>query len=373
MAVPLYLDSQQNTEEAIRQRMLDRVPADVDKTEGSYVWDALAPVSMELVFVSLLAQYVLEVGFAQTTTDVDYLAMRAAEHGVIRREAVKATGKVLFTGTAGSTVPEGLLLSTEGTETDDSYSLQFVTTQNITLDETGHGEAAIEAVEAGAQGNIPAGRIVLMLADRRNVQAVTNPEPTTGGLDEEDIEILRARYLEKVRHPGTSGNKDDYKQWAKEVPGVTDVHVISLWNGPGTVKIIVLGPNKLPPDTALVAKVQDYIAPTNGGERKAPIGATVTVEAAQSLPIHVNATVLMDASATVSLAEVREKFTTALTEYLAAMAFQANVIRYARIGSLLIEQDGVVDYIDLTINGGMANIPVADNQVAVIGDVAIHV
>ncbi|SEO98740.1 baseplate J/gp47 family protein [Propionispora vibrioides] len=372
MEIPVYLDSTQNTEEAIRQRMLDRVDDDIDKTEGSYVWDGLAPVAMELVFVSLLAQYVLNMGFAQTSAD-DYLTMRAAEHGVIIRPAVKATGKVLFTGTPGSTVPEGLLLSTEGAETEDSSSLQFVTTQNITLDETGHGEAAIEAVEAGAQGNIPAGRIVLMLADRRNVQAVTNPEPTTGGLDVEDPEILRARYLEKVRHPGTSGNIDDYKQWAKEVPGVTDVHVIPLWNGPGTVKLIVLGPNKLPPDAALVAAVQEYIAPTNGGERKAPIGATVAVDAAESLPIQIDATVLMDASANISLAEINENFTADLTEYLATMAFQADVIRYARIGSLLIEQTGVVDYIDLTINGGTGNIPVANNQVAVVGAVEIHV
>lgn len=372
MAVPLYLDEQQNTEEAIRQRMLDRVPPDVDKTEGSYAWDALAPVSMELVFVMLLAKYVVKMSFAQTSSD-DYLTMRAEEHGVIRRPAVKATGKVTFTGNAGSTVPEGLLLSTEGAESEDTYSIQFITTQNITLDESGKGESTIEAVKAGLSGNIPAGRIVLVLDERRNIQSVTNAEPTAGGLDEEEDGILRPRYLEKVRRPGTSGNKDDYKQWSKEVPGVTDVHVIPLWAGPGTVKIIVLGPNKLPPDTALVAKVQEYIAPTNEGERKAPIGATVTVEPAEALPIRVNATILMDSSVSVSLVEIRETFTAALTEYLAGMAFQANVIRYARIGSLLIEQTGVVDYINLTINDGMANIPIADNQVATVGTVEINV
>lgn len=372
MAVPLYLDSQQNTEEAIRQRMLDRVSDDVDKTEGSYAYDAVAPVAMELVFVVLLAQYVLKQGFAQTA-DVEYLTKRAAEHGVIRRPAVKAAGKVLFTGTAGSTVAKGTLLSTEGAETEDTSSLQFVTTQSVILDDAGQGEAAIEAVVAGESGNIPAGRIVLILSDVRNVQAVTNPEPTTGGLDEEEKEILLPRYLEKVRHPGTSGNKADYKQWAMEVPGITDVHVNPLWDGPGTVKVILLGPDKLPPDASLVAAVREYIAPTNGGERKAPIGATVTFEAAQSLPVSVNATILMDASATVSLSEIRSNFMMDFVDYLATLAFQTSTIRYARVGSLLIEQPGVVDYIDLTINGGTGNIPVADNQVAVIGEVEINV
>lgn len=372
MAIPLYLDSQENTEEVIRGRMLDRVPANVDKTEGSYVWDALAPVSMELVFVSLLAQYVLEMAFAQTSTG-DYLTMRAAEHGVIRRPAVKATGIISITGTANSTIPSGILLATEGAETDDMTSIQFATTQSVILDDSGLGEAAIEAVIPGISGNVPAARIVLLLDSRRTIQSITNAAPTSGGLDEEDDETLRTRYLDKVRQPGTSGNIADYRQWAKEVPGVSDVHVLPLWDGPGTVKLVVLGPNKLPPDTALVDSVKSYIAPTNGGERKAPIGATLTVIPAEALPIQVVATILMDSTVSVSLATIRETFTATLTSYLADMAFQADTIRFTRIGSLLIEQVGVVDYINLTINGSTDNIPITENQVATVGTVTINV
>ena len=94
MAVPLYLDEQQNTEEAIRQRMLDRVPPDVDKTEGSYAWDALAPVSMELVFVMLLAKYVVEMSFAQTSSD-DYLTMRAEDQTLTDDHAEETVRNVL--------------------------------------------------------------------------------------------------------------------------------------------------------------------------------------------------------------------------------------------------------------------------------------
>lgn len=373
MTIPLYLDEQENTEEKIRQRMLDRIPKDVDKTEGSYAWDAIAPVSMELVFVVLLAKYVLEMSFAQTSTG-DYLTKRAAEHGVIRRSAVKATGKISFTGTANSTIQIGLVLATEGAEMNDVTSpLQFVTTQSVVLDASGLGEATIEAVLAGLAGNVPAERIVLLLTANQNVNSVINQVPTTGGLDEEDDETLRARYLEKVRHPGTSGNIADYKQWAKEVSGVTDVHVIPLWDGPGTVKLVILGPNKLPPNTTLVSAVQDYIAPTNEGDRKAPIGATVSVVPAEALPIQVNATILMDSSVTISLAEIRENFTISLTSYLANMAFKADTVRYSRISSLLIEQTGVVDYITLTINGDEANIPITENKVATVGTVTINV
>ena len=372
MTLPLYLDDTKNTEEAIRQRMLDRVPADVDKTEGSYVWDSLAPVSMELVFVALLAKFVLEMGFGQTSSD-EYLTYRTAEHGVIRRPAVAATGVVSITGTENSTIPAGVVVATEGEENAEVSSIQFVTTQSAALDANGLGTVAIEAVTAGTSGNVPANRIVVLMTTNANIKAITNTEATTGGIDVEDDDTLRDRYLEKVRNPGTSGNIADYKQWAKEISGVTEVHVLPIWNGPGTVKVIILGPNKLPPETALVQAVQEHIAINNLGDSEAPIGATVTVAPAEALPINVVATILLDSSVSVSVAEINENFTTALKDYLAQMAFKAETVRFARIGSLLIEQAGVLDYVDLAINGGDANIPILQHQVATFGSVTIHV
>ncbi|PZM62249.1 baseplate J family protein, partial [Paenibacillus dendritiformis] len=40
--LPPFLEDQ--LEEVIRQRMLERMPADLDKTEGSIPWDAISPV-----------------------------------------------------------------------------------------------------------------------------------------------------------------------------------------------------------------------------------------------------------------------------------------------------------------------------------------
>ena len=352
--------------------MLDRVPADVDKTEGSYVWDSLAPVSIELVFVALLAQFVLEMGFGQTSSG-KYLTYRGEEHGVPRRPAVTSTGAVSITGTENCTIPAGLVVATEGEENAEVSSIQFVTTQSATLDAEGFGTAAIEAVTAGTSGNVPANRIVVLMTANANIKAITNTEATTGGIDEEDDDTLRDRYLEKVRNPGTSGNIADYKQWAKEISGVTEVHVLPIWNGPGTVKVIILGPNKLPPETALVQAVQEHIAINNLGDSEAPIGATVTVAPAEALPINVVATILLDSSVSVSLSEINETFTAALRAYLASMAFKAETVRFARIGSLLIEQAGVLDYVELTINGAEANITISQHQVATFGSVSIYV
>jgi Uncharacterized homolog of phage Mu protein gp47 len=111
--VPSFLEDQ--TYEAILQRMLDRLPSDLDKSEGSFVWDALSPAAIELALAAIWAQQVLERGFAQTTFG-QYLDLRCEEHGITRRPAVKATGQVTFTGAPGTVIPAGTQVSTAGSE-----------------------------------------------------------------------------------------------------------------------------------------------------------------------------------------------------------------------------------------------------------------
>lgn len=67
--IPRYLEDQ--TEEQIMQRMLDRLPADLDKSEGSFLWDAEAPVAFMLSEAALWAQELLRRGFASTAASSD--------------------------------------------------------------------------------------------------------------------------------------------------------------------------------------------------------------------------------------------------------------------------------------------------------------
>jgi uncharacterized phage protein gp47/JayE len=178
--------------------------------------------------------------------------------------------------------------------------------------------------------------------------------------------------LAKVRNPGTSGNKADYVNWALEVPGVGGVQVIPLWNGPGTVKVVLLGTDKKPASADIVQAVQDYIAPDPAvGEGKAPIGASVTVVAATAVAINVSATVTL--SGTKTLADVQAAFEKALDEYLASTAFASDpTVRYVRVGSLLLDTEGVQDYSNLLVNGGTANVVIGLDEVAVRGTVTLN-
>lgn len=372
MADPDYLQEADTAEATIRSRLLSCVTAGVDKNQGSYVWDSLSPVAIELVFVGMALRKALGLGFAQTT-DIEHLTMRAEEHGVYRKEATYATGTIHVTGEPGTLVPAGIELATAADADLDISSIFFVTTKTVTIGANGEADVPIRATEAGIQGDVAAGSINILATSRDNIFSVTNPEETTGGTDEEGLESLLARYLEHVRNPGTSGNQDDYRQWVLSVPGVGGVDVIPLWNGEGTVKVVLLGDDKKPASDDIVAAVQEFINIDAGtGDRKAPIGATVTIVPAVAVKLDITATILLDKDAGESLVTIQENFISALEEYLMKMAFQTTAIRYARIGATLLSLTGVVDYFSLEINGAESNIPLQKGEVAIVGTVELN-
>ncbi|MEI3190366.1 MAG: hypothetical protein V8S38_12290 [Lachnospiraceae bacterium] len=67
------------TYESILQRMLDRIPDDMDKREGAVIYDALAPAAVELQLMYIELDTILRDTFASTTTDRDCMVLRAAE------------------------------------------------------------------------------------------------------------------------------------------------------------------------------------------------------------------------------------------------------------------------------------------------------
>lgn len=367
--LPEYLTEQ--TENALLQRMLDRVPSDVDKTEGSYIWDALSPAALELFAAAGWAQETLRRGFASTTFGA-YLDLRCGEHGLTRRPAVKARSQVEFAGTAGATIPAGTVVSTLADPASGISSIAFATLESAVLSGGGKAIVDVEAVEAGASGNVSAGAIQLLEQAVAGVSGAVNLTETSGGLDTEADAALLERYYAKVRRPGTSGNKADYEQWALEIPGVGGVQVEPLWDGPGTVRVFVLGADKQAPEMALVQAVQQSIAPALGlGEGKAPIGAAVTVAGAAEVTVNVGVQLVLAPGA--ALNDVKAAIEQEITGYLRQLAFTDPVVRYSRISAILSDISGIVDYSGLSVNGGTVNVAVQTGQVAMLGTVTVSV
>jgi uncharacterized phage protein gp47/JayE len=333
--------------------MLQNISDEYDKSEGSFFYDVIKPVAIELETAYLEQENILNKGFAETA-EGEYLDKIVVEQGVYRKPPTKATTTVVVGGTENAVVNIGDKVASDIVE----YSFL----ENKIIDSSGTVNVLVECDEYGSIGNVPAGAIRYFPVTLPGLTSVTNPEPVTNGYDGETDEELRQRYFEKVRTPATSGNKYHYRNWAKEVVGVGDAKVFPLWNGNGTVKVIIIDSNKTGADQTLVDEVFNHI------EELRPIGATVTVESAVELIINISVSLTIDTN-NYTITDVINNIKTKITEYLKEIAFVETYISYAKIGSLILSSAGVLDYTNLTINNGTSNVLIADNEVAVLGDV----
>lgn len=345
------------TPESIHEAMLGAINDEIDKREGSVAYDLSYPAAIELGNVYMALDAVIELAFAETTYGV-YLDMWTSAFGVTRKEALVARGSVTLSGPDGTVVPIGTRLQT-------SNDLFFETTTAATI-ASGTAQVEAQSSEPGVLGNVAVNEVnALAPGDLYGVVSITSSTQFNGGLDAETDEDLRARFLERAKNPSTSGNAQHYREWAMSVAGVGDAAVYPLHAGPGTVKVVVVNAAKQPPATDIVDRARAYV------EANKPIGSTLTVAGATALNINVTATIVIEPG--YELPAIQTTFNEQLTEYLRSIAFTGEDVRYTRIGQALSSTEGVRDYEDLRVNGGVVNIVPTNEQVAVRGTVTLSV
>lgn len=351
----------------ILKRLLSRVPDDLDTSPGNYIWDSLSPDAIEFVLAYIALDEVLDRGFAQTSFGV-FLTRRAAEHGVVRKEATKSTGMLTVEGNHGAEVMAGDRFSNTVTDGTTEITKYYVALQGGRIGLDGKIKIPIEAVVTGEMGNALAGEINNNAGGVSGIVKVYNEQPIEDGVEEEGDVSLLPRYLERVRKPPSSGNKYDYVRWAKEVPGVGQCIPKPLWNGPGTVKLIVLGENGEILSPEIVTNVKTHIDPTDGkGDGNAPIGALVTVVTASPVAIAVTIPLLQLENGYL-LENVQLGISKALTAQLLATP-PDSVIRRKDIESAINSVPGTLDFGDVLLNGCADNIRLEDDQKATLGEV----
>ncbi|WP_020620255.1 baseplate J/gp47 family protein [Paenibacillus daejeonensis] len=348
------------TYEVILRRMMDRIPDSIDKRPGSIIFDAMAPAGIEMAQLYSQLDVNQELYFVDTAGG-EYLTRRASERGIIRHPATPAIRKAEFRDRSG------LLLPVAPGERFSGGGLNF-----FVLDQTADGAYRLQVEEAGNKGNqyfgdlLPIGYIDGLATARLG-------EVLIPGSDQETDDALRQRYLDDAKQPATSGNKAHYVHWARSVAGVGGVKVTPLWEGPGTVMVLIVGADMAPANKELVEKVQNYIDPEKGkGEGQAPIGAHVTVASAKGKIIDFSAKVILAPG--YGLQMVTDNFLNQLEEWRQKASFSATYVSLPVIGSLLLATEGILDYSELTLNeSSSANIALADDEVPIIGIVDLEV
>ncbi|WP_144534275.1 baseplate J/gp47 family protein, partial [Bacillus pumilus] len=266
------------------------------------------------------------------TAQGEFLDRRAAEVGITRKAATSAVWSVEVS-------PEGIRIPTGSRFYIDNLYFQYQSDGTLKCETTG-------AVGNGNFAELP----LLSLDNIPGLESVIFEELKIPGQEEEDDEALYERYLMRARREAVSANKAHYKKWAEEVEGVGRAKVFPLWNGEGTVKVVITDGNFDVATDLLVNKVREYIDPVPGeGEGQAPIGATATIESAKWKDVEVSLSVelKMDYSLEDAQQEIEEK----IKSLLKSLAFEENVIRMSAINDILYHADSVSDYANVLING----------------------
>jgi len=342
------------TFELVLQRMLDRVPNTVDKREGSIIYNALAPAAVELQNMYIELDTILNESFADTQSRT-YLIKRAAERGLTPNPATKAILKGVF----NIDVPIGSRFSLE--------DLNYVVTEKIDA-----GQFKLECETAGSIGNGYLGALIPI----SYIAGLTSAELTEiliPGEDEEDTEALRQRYFDSLDAQAFGGNVADYKQKTKALPGVGGVKVYPVWDGGGTVKLVIVDSTFGVPSGTLITYVQTAVDPvvnTGEGIGFAPIGHVVTVEGATATTVNISTTITYQEGW--SWLEIEPYVNEAIDNYFIELAENwesesAIIVRISQIETRLLNLAGILDIADTTLNSAASNLTLDADSVPVRG------
>ncbi len=243
-----------------RNTIQARVAADIERHSGqsaSSRGDVYYPLAQSVAAVSHglhgHLMYNAEQLFDDSCDD-DNLLRRAAEMGIYRVQAYRASGTVTVTGNDGAELLAETIL-----QTDDEVKFR-VTEAAIVAD--GTTVVSITSVDAGSAGNLDADATLRFISTQLDIDSEATVISTTGGSDIEEIARVRERLAYRRTNPSMGGNTADYVAWAlASHSDITRAWCYPKEAGLGTVTVRFVTENldsPIPSDTHIDA-VADYV------------------------------------------------------------------------------------------------------------------
>ena len=347
----------------LRNNFLDNLKNPLSKMEGTFNFDIAATFGITAEEVYKELEFWEKQTFIDTATEDEYVDKHALMFGVKRRLGTKAKGTVKVTGRVNSVIEENtIFLNRDG--------IKYKSLRKEYLSPTGIAEIEIECLSEGKVGNAAIGEITTFEIQNSNIYSVINEKEIVNGYDKEPNSVLVARAKEKATRPAHSGNIYDYEQWARQVDGVGKVLVKPLWNGNGTVKVLIANYNNDIADSSLIQKVRERIQKDDGR----PVGADVTVDSFTAKNINVSIQVILKAG--FSISDVKEKIESlskAVIKTGNATFEKANksILSINRLEKAILEIDGVNDNF-VKVNNSNSNLEIAEDEILIVRTVVIN-
>jgi len=343
-------------------KALSKVPEGIDTREGSIIYDALAPTCYQLAdFIMQLKNVLLET-FVATATG-EYLDYRAEETGLHRIQATRAIVRARLSREDGSpfSVAVGSRFSSTG---DDPVYYSVIAA------EAEEGVFRLQAEIAGDAGNKYIG-LLLPLDNFNGLAEAMVTEILIPARDTETDEELRKRIIDSKEIVTFGGNIADYYYLTSAIDGVGAVQVYPVWNGGGTVRLVILDDTYRAASDVLVETVQQVIDPTLDGQGigYAPIGHKVTVAAPSIKTIDVEFEITLNIG--VSYPQIANSIHQVIQDYFdkvrrewderSSAGYDSWIFR-SQITAAILTVQGVANVQTLKLNGAEADVQLELNK-----------
>lgn len=390
------------TYEVILERMLDRVSDDLDKREGSVIWDTHSPTAIELQILYIELETIIQNGYGDTAAR-EFLIKRCGERGITPFPATNAVLKGEFSPTNIDVTGKRFNIN------DLNYTV---------IEKIADGEYQVQCETIGVIGNQYLGQMI-PIDYIAGLETAELTEVLIPGEDMEDTEDLRTRYFNSFNEKAFGGNREDYLEKANAIPGVGSTKVTAVWNGDirpadmiptakvknwyesiigtlneevalwlssvfmaaaekkltvgGTVLLTILNSSFDVASATLIQTVKETFDPDeNAGEGYglAPIGHLVSVQTVEEKEITVKTNITFDvgygwANLQSSINETIEAY---LLELRKDWANNENlIVRISQIETRLLTIKGIVDIDSTKINGATDNFTLNRYQIPVFG------
>ena len=364
--------SDDNTFEKILDRCLanDRL-VDVDKRVGSVIYDALAPVCLELAEAYVKMDILEEQTYLMTATG-NNLDKRVYDYGISRRKATRALRIGEFKqyqvdGQGNYVLDENNQRILIDMEIEVGTRFSIPENAEITYEYIGKtdGYKILECEQTGTQGNEHLGTILPLIPITNLAQAniISTYKPAED--DETDTE-LRARAVANLNYGAFGGNIQDYIERVNAIDGVGQTKVFPAWQYNGSVLLSVVDPLYNPITNEFAENLKEQIDPeesTGQGIGIAPIGHYVTITTPTRQDVDVALTI--EFLNTETIETIQEEVERKIEEYFLSIrqsyAQDVNLTIYrARIIEKVLELEFVLNVTDVKLNGEMNDIVYVD-------------
>jgi len=365
------------TFDELLDQALERVPDDIDKREGSIIYDALAPACYQLSLMYMGLYNMLQDTFA-TSAIGEYLDLKVAEQGLERLQATTATKVAEFRDAEGNLmdVPLASRFSTVGQD-EQFYKV---------IEKQSDGTFILESETVGASANRYVGTL-LPVDNINDLGTATMSGVYISGRDQESDDELRERYFQAVTEKPFAGNFAAYQEESLKIKGVGEVQIYPAFDGGGTVGLQIVDDDGLPASEDLQTQVKNYFDPEDNeaeGAGISPIGHRVTVATPEATPLDISIDVTYSAGVDHTAVEVEVR--KAIDGYIRAIRDEwgahdelYNYTTYIYTAKLLVavlQTNGVNNASNVSINGDSSDIvwhqSMTDNKVPTVGNVTIQ-